>query len=84
MHILVAQAYYLKGDWRGASQSEEEFVSGQIETGGTPAQTSLQLLLSACLKLGDTACEMRALEKLATYYPKPEYQRDLDRLRAAQ
>jgi tetratricopeptide (TPR) repeat protein len=84
MYILVSQAYYLKGDWRGASRSEEQFVSRQIETGGTPAEPSLQLLLSACLKLRDTACETRALEKLATYYPKTEYQRDLDRLRAAQ
>jgi tetratricopeptide (TPR) repeat protein len=84
MHTLVAQAYYLNGDWRGASRFEEQILSSQIQTGGAPAETSLQLLLSACLKLRDTACEMRALDSLVTYYPKIGYQRELDRLRVAQ
>ncbi|HYL02430.1 MAG TPA: hypothetical protein VEU54_03355 [Steroidobacteraceae bacterium] len=70
---LVGQAYYLKGDWKGTLHFEEGIVDGVIKGGGTPSSESLQLILSACVKLEDHACETRALEKLVIYYPKPDY-----------
>jgi tetratricopeptide (TPR) repeat protein len=73
LKTLVGQAYYLKGDWKNALRFEEGLVDEKIKNGQTPKNESLQLLLSACVKLNDSACETRALEKVVTYYPKPDY-----------
>lgn len=69
MQKVVGQAYYLNGDWKAALDFEEELVSGQIKRGETPAKESLQLFLSACVKLQDNDCERRALELLNGHYP---------------
>jgi tetratricopeptide (TPR) repeat protein len=73
LRTLVGQAYYLKGDWKGTLHYEEGLVDDKIKNGQTPKNESLQLVLSACIKLSDSACETRSLEKIVTYYPKPEY-----------
>src|SRR6267143_5487254 len=73
LRTLVGQAYYLKGDWKGTLRFEEGLVEEKIKNGQTPKSESLQLMLSACVKLNDSACETRALEKIVTYYPKPDY-----------
>jgi tetratricopeptide (TPR) repeat protein len=70
---LVGQAYYLKGDWKNTLKFEEGLVDAALKGGGNPTSESLQLVLSACVKLEDTACQTKALERLVTYYPKPEY-----------
>ncbi len=80
---IVAQAFYLKGDWGGAERLEEDLVNRQIESGGTPDRLSLELWAGACMKLRDDNCKRQALEKLVAYYPTPEMQRELDRLRSA-
>jgi tetratricopeptide (TPR) repeat protein len=73
LRTLVGQAYYLKGDWKGTLHYEENLIDTQMKNGQTPKQESLQLLLSSCIKLNDTPCETRALEKVVAYYPKPDY-----------
>src|ERR1700730_18618517 len=73
LRTLVGQAYYLKGDWKGTLHFEENLVDDKIKNGQTPKNESLQLVLSACVKLSDAACETRSLEKIVAYYPKPEY-----------
>jgi tetratricopeptide (TPR) repeat protein len=73
LRTLVGQAYYLKGDWKGTLHYEEGVIDDKIKNGQTPKNESLQLVLSACIKLSDSACETRSLEKIVTYYPKPEY-----------
>jgi tetratricopeptide (TPR) repeat protein len=73
LKTLVGQAYYLKGDWKNTLHFEEGLVDDKIKNGQTPKNESLQLVLSACVKLNDSACETRALEKIVTYYPKPDY-----------
>jgi tetratricopeptide (TPR) repeat protein len=70
---IVGQAYYLKGDWRGTLKFEEGLVDAAIKAGSNPSSESLQLVLSACVKIEDTACQTKALEKLVAYYPKPDY-----------
>lgn len=70
---IVGQAYYLKGDWKDTLKFEEGLVDAAIKGGSNPSSESLQLVLSACVKLEDNACTTKALEKLVTYYPKPEY-----------
>jgi tetratricopeptide (TPR) repeat protein len=45
--------------------------------GVAPSNESLQLLLSACLKMKNEACENDALQELVVYHPKPEYWQQL-------
>jgi tetratricopeptide (TPR) repeat protein len=73
LRTLVGQAYYLKGDWKNTLHFEEGLVDDKIKNAQTPKNESLQLVLSACVKLNDSACETRALEKIVTYYPKADY-----------
>jgi tetratricopeptide (TPR) repeat protein len=69
---IVAQSYYLKGDWKNVLHFEESQVDAQIKAGQTPSNDSLMLIYSACQKLQDEACTTKAMERLVTYYPKPE------------
>jgi tetratricopeptide (TPR) repeat protein len=73
LKTLVGQAYYLKGDWKNTLHFEETMIDAQVKEGKTPKNESLQLALSACIKLNDQPCEERALERVVTYYPKPDY-----------
>jgi tetratricopeptide (TPR) repeat protein len=70
---LVAQAYYLKGNFKEALKAESALVDGQIHAGQQPKEDALKLVLSSCVKIEDTACSAHAMERLVTYYPKPEY-----------
>jgi tetratricopeptide (TPR) repeat protein len=73
IRTLVGQAYYLKGDWKGTLKFEQAMADNQIKAGETPKNESLQLILSSCVKLNDSACETRALEQIVRFYPKPDY-----------
>ena len=80
MPTLVAQAYYLKGDWKGVVRFEKSQIVAEEKNGGAPSNESLQLLLSGCLKqnpAGDDACSNGALQELVIYHPKPEYWQQL-------
>jgi tetratricopeptide (TPR) repeat protein len=69
---IVGQSYYLKGDWKNTLKFQNEIVNGQIKAGQTPTNESLALIYSACTKLQDEACQTQAVEKMVTYYPKPD------------
>ena len=71
--VVVGQSYYLKGDWKDTKSFEEGLVDPVIKGGGTPTKESLSLILSACVKLDDGACQTKTLEKLVTYYPETDY-----------
>jgi len=73
MYTLVSQAYYVKGDYKGAWKFTNDWVEKQIKEGKTPKEQPLQLVMSSCVKLSDEACTSKALEKMVAYYPKPEY-----------
>lgn len=73
IRTIVGQSYYLKGDWKGTIKFEEAMVDAEVKAGQTPKSENLQLILSSCVKINDPACETRALEKIVTYYPKPDY-----------
>ncbi|HVS76163.1 MAG TPA: hypothetical protein VHE11_04460 [Steroidobacteraceae bacterium] len=77
MPTLVGQAYYLKGDWKGVQRFESSQIAADEKKGTAPDNTSLQLLLSACLKMKDEGCTDNALQKLVVYHPKPEYWQQL-------
>jgi tetratricopeptide (TPR) repeat protein len=52
-------------------------IASQIKSGQTPKDEALQLALSACVKLNDTECTTKELERLVEYHPKPEYWQNL-------
>lgn len=74
---IVGQSYYLKGDMKGTEKFEESLVDGEIKAGETPKDETLMLIYSACQKLNDKGCEDHTLERLITYYPKPDYWKQL-------
>jgi hypothetical protein len=79
MYTLVAQAYYIQGDYKTSRKFIEDWVSGQEERGQAPREGALQLLLSSCVKLEDDTCTSRTLERLVARYPKDEYWQNLMR-----
>jgi tetratricopeptide (TPR) repeat protein len=72
IRTIVGQSYYLKGDWKDTAKFEEGLVDSQIKAGQTPTNEELMLIYSACVKMQDEACQTRAMEKIVTYYPKPD------------
>src|SRR5580765_8070953 len=74
---FLAQAYYLKGDWKNSLKMEEALVDSDIKGGHVPKEQQLSLVLSSCVKLEDKACQQHALERMVAYYPKPEHWKNL-------
>jgi hypothetical protein len=77
IYTWVGQAYFLKGNNKGAAKFVEDYVNGQVKAGKKPKEQSLLLIQSACSKADDSACVQRAFERLVTYYPKTEYWQNL-------
>jgi hypothetical protein len=75
--VLVDQAYYLKGDYKGALQSMNAHLDATVKAGQKPSENQLKLLISACLKLNDAECTTRILDQRIGYYPTPENWREL-------
>ena len=73
IYTLVSQSYYLKNDYKGTIKFVQDYVDNEAKKGQTPKEQTLNLILSSCVKLDDSECTSRALEKMVTYYPKPEY-----------
>lgn len=73
MNTIVSQSYYLKNDYKGTLKFVNQEVDEEIKKGKEPKEQTLNLILSSCLKIDDANCTSRALERLVTYYPKPEY-----------
>jgi len=67
--LLIAKAQYLSAKYKEAAATVQDVISKQEK----PEEDTLKLLWSADLKANDDAAASRALEKLVTYYPKPEY-----------
>ena len=77
MMTLVSQAYYIKGDYKGTIGFVNEYNESQIKAGKTPKEQALNLVLSSCLKQDDNDCATKALERMVSYYPKPDYWQNL-------
>ncbi len=71
--VVVGQSYFLKGDWKGTLSAENALIDEEIKEGHPPKEQQLALVLNSCVKLDDTNCQEKALEKYVQYYPKPEY-----------
>jgi tetratricopeptide (TPR) repeat protein len=77
INVIVGQSYYLKGDYKGTLKFFQPVIDADIKAGRTPKDQQLQLVMSSCVKIEDADCTTKALEKLVTYYPKPDYWKDL-------
>jgi hypothetical protein len=77
IYVLVAQAHYIQGDYKSTLRFVENWVEDQEKRGQTPKENALQLILSSCIKLDNTECTTRALERLVARYPKDEYWQNL-------
>ncbi|HVW67846.1 MAG TPA: hypothetical protein VHB68_02675 [Steroidobacteraceae bacterium] len=77
IRVVVAQSYYSKGDYKGAVRFLQPLVDADIRAGRAPKDAQLQLIMASCEKLEDDDCRTKALERLVTYYPKPDYWKNL-------
>lgn len=66
---LIAKTQYLSAKYKEAATTMQEVVNKQDK----PDEESLKLLWQFELKANDQAGASKAVEKLVTYYPKPEY-----------
>jgi tetratricopeptide (TPR) repeat protein len=66
---LIARADYLTGKYKDAAAIMNDLVGKQEK----PDEDSLKLLWQFNDKAGDKASAAKAVDKLVTYYPKPEY-----------
>jgi len=75
--LLVTQAYYRKGRYKDALRFANTVIDQTVKDGETPQEVLFQFALNSCIKLNDEQCEQRALERMVTYYPKPDYWQNL-------
>lgn len=71
--VLLGNAYYLQSKWKDSLTTMQQLVSNQEKAGKKPEETSLRIIQDCYTKLGDTAAASKAMDKLISYYPKPEY-----------
>jgi tetratricopeptide (TPR) repeat protein len=69
MQVQVAQAYYLTGN----NKESIRIMNEMLEGGRGLKEQQLLLIVAACQKTGDNACQARVFEKLVINYPKPDY-----------
>jgi hypothetical protein len=81
--VLVSQSYYLQSDYRTAATFTSEHVKAVIARHEIPGESSLQLILSSCMKIADRNCAVHTLENLIKYYPSPRYENQLAEMRKA-
>jgi hypothetical protein len=71
--LIVAQSYFLQNKYVEAAASTQELVARAELASRRPQEANLKLLWECYRKLNDGVAEARVIEKLLTYYPKPDY-----------
>jgi hypothetical protein len=77
IYTVVDQAYYLKGDYRGALQSLNAHIDAESKNAQKPSDDQLKLVVSACVKLNDADCTAQAVDRRVALYPTPDNWREL-------
>ncbi len=77
VHELLPQALYLANDFAAAAAELEPMVAADEAAGKTVPEPTLRLLASCHIQAKDDAGYVRALERMALAYPKPEYWTEL-------
>ena len=76
-YTLVAQSYYLQGKYQDTVKFLNEYVGDQEKRGQEPKEQTLQLISDSYTKLDNNEGATKTLEKLVSYYPKPNYWNNL-------
>jgi hypothetical protein len=74
---LIAQSYYLNGDYASAAKELQGQFAAQEKAGRIPTEEQYQLLASCYLKQNDKAGYASVLQQVVIHYPKQEYWADL-------
>lgn len=83
MRTLLAQSYYMAGNFAAAEKVLRPAVDAQMRAGRAPEADDLKLLGSCYQKQDNNAGYATVLEQLVKYYPTPAYWGELfDRLQA--
>jgi tetratricopeptide (TPR) repeat protein len=81
---LAGQSKYLAGDFRGAAARIAQLVAATERRGAQPQEASLQILLNSYYQLSDRKQIAQTWEMLLRHYPKPEYWRNVLKIKSAQ
>jgi hypothetical protein len=76
MRALLAQNYYLAGDYAAAARELQSEAAAGEGSGKAPAEDRLQMLLACQKALKDSSGYVHTMELLVTFYPKKEYWSD--------
>lgn len=76
-YTLVAQSYYLQGKYQDTVKFLNDYVADQEKRGQSPKEQTLQLISDSYTKLNNNEGATTVLEKLVSYYPKPNYWNNL-------
>ena len=72
MRRALVLSYYLNKDYARAAAEVGADIQGEEQAGRKPSEEQLRLLVSCAQKLDNKVAYASALEKYATYYPKPK------------
>jgi hypothetical protein len=72
-YTLVGQSYYLQNKYQDTVKFLNDYVSDLEKRGQTPKEQTLQLISESYIKLNNNEGSTATLEKLVSYYPKPNY-----------
>ena len=70
---LIANSNYLLGKYKEAMAAMQEIVNRSDDNGGRPEEKSLRFIWDCANKLNDQTTAGKTVEKLVTYYSKPDY-----------
>ena len=70
---LIANSNYLLGKYKEAMAAMQVIVNRADDSGGRPDEKSLRFVWDCANKLNDQATAGKTVEKLVTFYPKPDY-----------
>ena len=81
---LAGQSKYLAGDFRGAAARIAQLVAATERRGTHPQEAQLQILLDSYYQLNDRQQIAQTWDMLLRHYQKPEYWRNVLKLKSAQ
>jgi hypothetical protein len=73
MQQVVGQAYYLQNDFPNAAKYLKQAIEAADKSGKAPEENWIQLLMSAEYEQNNVPGLTKALERIVTTYPKPNY-----------
>lgn len=73
IHTLLAQSYYLTGDFADAARQLQSEVNAALRANHSPTESQLAMLADCALKENDQSAYAAHLEQLVLFYPKKQY-----------